>query len=365
MISETENHHLMMESSRYLNNYVIANSLSNGRPDAAAQYQYYASQGKEWLLKRMQDILANDFIEYNARPYQRYSLISLYNLFDFAPDPEVRTMAGMVLEYADLKFAMGGNQSRRVVPFRRRQEALDEATSITDSAAVDDFQVSQMLFLAAQSQQLWPAPLVNGMPTTDRLESREGVKEMIYLATSKYQPDAQVLDVAIRKPRSYYQQLAHRGAIEIYSGTPGYVISGGGFETDAAYTVTIDGITGGAQVDHGAGVPTSLLLAAGIGDTDHGSFIRFDGVKADHGSAGNDDFKNAHNTSFNHNTCVWNGFACGVNLMIPATMISNGCQPIHSVLPWSFLDTTSCDPSAPKVYIAIYGRKCQDDDDYC
>ena len=369
VISETENHHLMMESSRYLNNYVIANLLAVGRPGAAAQYQFYAAQGKEWLLKRMQDVLANDFIEYNARPYQRYSLISIYNLFDFAPDPEVRTMAGMVLEYADLKFAISGNQSRRVVPFRRRQETLDEVTSITDSAAADDFQVSQMLFLANQSQQLWPAPaplLIGPPPPPDRLMSREGVKEMIYLATSKYRPDAQILDLAIHKPRSYYQQLAHRGAIEIYSGTPGYVISAGGFETDAAYTVTIDGITGGAQVDHGAGVPTSLLLAAGIGDTDHGSFIRFDGVKEDHGSAGSDDFKNAHNVSFNHNTCVWNGFACGTNLVVPSAMISPGCQPIRSVLAyWSFLDTTSCDPSAPKVYVAIYGQKCQDDDQHC
>ncbi len=364
---------------------MIAAELPPGQIGDITKYQDYANEGKVWLLKRMQSILSNDFIEYNARPYQRYSIIALYNLWDFSPDPQLKTMAGMVLEYAELKFAIAGNQSRRSVPFRRRQEVTDSVTSITDSAGGADFQVSQMLLLTGQLQQLMPPPLAPGglvqnlnQGQTPLVQvSRDSVSEMIYLATSGYRPDPQIVELAVRKVNPYYQRLSHSGGVEIYSGARGYVISAGGIETAAAYSVTVDGVSLDQQVDHGAGVPTALLLAAGTGNTDRLDFIRIEGLRLDHGSSGNTDFPDWHNVSYQHNTCVWKGFACGVNVVIPKRIVSDACtadvRPGANGGEWQFFDTTrwdlgtnsGCDKTAPKVYVAVYQRPCPGGDQSC
>ena len=72
-----------------------------------------------WLLTAFRSELASDFIEYNARPYQGYQAIALQNLYSYSQDQNVRTAAGMVLDYLSAKIAMSSNQMRRAVPYRR------------------------------------------------------------------------------------------------------------------------------------------------------------------------------------------------------------------------------------------------------
>ena len=86
---ESENHRLMIESSRYLNNQIILAEIGPGDDNK----KYIASdqaQVREWILTRLQRIVEEDFIEYNARPYQRYSLSAVRNLADFARDDQVK-----------------------------------------------------------------------------------------------------------------------------------------------------------------------------------------------------------------------------------------------------------------------------------
>jgi hypothetical protein len=70
----------------------------------------------------MQTIAKHDFLEFNARPYQRYSLHALLNLHEFAQDNSVQTAAQIVLDYIMVKFAIASNRQRRIGPFRRLKE---------------------------------------------------------------------------------------------------------------------------------------------------------------------------------------------------------------------------------------------------
>jgi hypothetical protein len=132
-ISETENHLLGINTTKYLNNQLILEDLGN---DLGVTSPYIDDQIeiKEWLLKRMQGFLQNDFIEYNAHPYQRHSIESIRNLYDFAGDPgrptltdqDLRNGAQLVLDYTAAKFAawyrtaaIGAISPKPLMPMRR------------------------------------------------------------------------------------------------------------------------------------------------------------------------------------------------------------------------------------------------------
>jgi hypothetical protein len=110
---ETENHLNAIESSRYLTNDILFQQTNNPQDNNATNGL------KAWWLQRLHDYLVRDFIEYNARPYQRYTDEALQNLAAFAVDPQVRTASKMVLDYISAKMAASQNNARRVAPFRR------------------------------------------------------------------------------------------------------------------------------------------------------------------------------------------------------------------------------------------------------
>ncbi len=116
-IPETENHLFLINTTKYLNNQYI---MSNGGTGYASDQKNL----REWLLEHTQRVVKADFLEYNSRPYQRYSLAAIMNLADFAKDPDVRTGAQLALEYAVAKYAISSNEGRRIVPYRRKREYL-------------------------------------------------------------------------------------------------------------------------------------------------------------------------------------------------------------------------------------------------
>jgi len=66
-ISETENHLNQIESARYLTNQLLLEAGGNPLYDIEAN-------GMNWyMLHRLRDVLNNDFIEYNSRPYQNFT----------------------------------------------------------------------------------------------------------------------------------------------------------------------------------------------------------------------------------------------------------------------------------------------------
>jgi hypothetical protein len=350
-VPETENHRLMIESTRYLNNQLLSEDLQNdsGRLDTLNDAQ---KDVRKWLLERMQDILHNDFIEYNARPYQRESIAALLNLYDFAWDPEVSDAAHIVLEYAFAKFAVGSNQGRRLVPFRRHMEDvhdhIEDGENVMFTGAEADHQEALSLLYTGQTKQLDKGYAPTVFPG-----------EAAFGAFSWYLPHKLTLDLAIVKSVPYFQRFRHAG-LEVYSSGKGYLITAGGIVTDPAYTVA--GV--GKASDKGAAVPTTIMFPSGIGKATMQSFLQFQGMREQvKGNA----FESAV-ISYDHNTCVTQGFACGLNLYVPDDM--KACftpGPAAREPNWFFFNSATCPGygDGPPVFLVLYQNSCLSEDPNC
>jgi hypothetical protein len=413
-IPETENHLLMINTSRYLTNQLRISRLTD--EDDIEDVKDYQAGVKEWLLQRLQQIAREDFMEYNAKPYQRLSIGAILNLHDFAADDDLKQAARIVLDYSAAKFAAGSNQGRRVVPFRRLMETNrfeihgpnDEAMKprrMTDFGSGADHQVAAMLLFTGQTQQL-PAEklLLPGAQTVgggqvvissvqvvdgQRWISAEMAAEMIWEATSAYRPHELIIELAIDKSTPYDQRI-HHGGFEIYSSGKGYLITAGGTVTPNALGMAFTPLQLNVpppfglfqkNADKGSGVPTTLMVPSGRGKLNRNDFIRFEGVQdelshpdrdsaisdsaceTDPGQAGGP--KCSRNLTRDHNLCVHRGFACGLNLTVPAALEKTdgtGCvRRLPSTNPaWSFIDSTSCPEfaDAPPFYVVLFRRPC-------
>ena len=378
VIPETENHRLNIETTRFLRNQMLINQLGiNNLGDTTVPADQ--EEVKVWLLSRMQEILSDDFVEYNAIPYQRYSLKSLTNLADFSADATVRVAAKMVLQYSNAKFALGSNQNRRVVPFRRRLEQVKcivEACGVENSTGPKqelrlgpgtDHQIALGLLYNGQTQQLPMGKL-----------SLSGAYEIIAAATSSFQPHALVSDLAIRKDASYFQRIRHVAAktYEAYASGPIALVTAGG--TVGEYSSTF-GMTGlptkfGVDNDRGAGVPTTVILSRdpatyvtpptplppdiSMSRMTIDSYIRFEGLRKDF---------DADKYTFEDNLCIWTNFACGTGMRIPGDIVRS-LQHWNTTLKafdgggpggWFFFDSAGTSPytTVPRFYIVMF-RAC-------
>ena len=344
-IPETENHRLMIESTRYLNNQLLRSDLADdsGRLDTLNSAQ---KDVHDWLLQRLQSILLTDFTEYNARPYQRESIGAVMNLYDFAEDPEMSAAAHLALEYAFAKFAIGSNQGRRLVPFRRHMDDVLSHIIANDNVMYTgqeaDHQEALGLLYTGQTQQLGGG----FAPTVFPAEAAFG-------AFSWYAPNKLVLDLAVDKSTPYVQRFRHGGA-EVYSSGKGFLITAGGVITDYAYSVLGMGIA----ADKGAAVPTTIMFPSGIWKATMWSFLQFQGLYLNVQGAfpGSDPA-----TSFEHNLCVTRGFACGLNPFVPDDI--KACLtpgPANREPYWFFFDSSTCPGynTGPPVYVVLYKRPC-------
>ncbi len=351
-IPESENHRMMIETSRYLNNQIVLADLR--KQPTHPNIQKFEGDQEElriWLSQRMQQFLKGDFEEYNARPYQRYTLTALLNLQEFSLDQSLKTGAQLALEYSAAKFALGSNQGRRVVPFRRLTTQT-ENLPLFDLYSGFDHSIALMLLYAGQTQQMRDGALV----------SETAPAAMIYAATSTYAPSPITLDIAIRKDQPYYERIHHTG-VEIYTSRKGFLLSAGGITTGPANELEIAGVDiAGKGKDSGAAVPTVLIPSAGRELRSRDQFIRIEGEKSDAGEG----------TTRDHNICLWEGFACGMNIVIPPAM-----QPCLRTGPpgtpdqWRFLDSTDAGCTTLsghpefKFYAVVYREACPNSDYGC
>jgi hypothetical protein len=119
-VPESENHVLMIESSRYLINQ-LRNQIKYTEEDDNNKNGLTA-----WLLAYLQRSALHDFLEFNARPYSRYTLSVMFNLYEFALDTTLQTAAQIILDYIMVKFALSSSRLRRVCPFRRLQVRINQ-----------------------------------------------------------------------------------------------------------------------------------------------------------------------------------------------------------------------------------------------
>ena len=379
-IPESENHLWMINSTKYLNNqYIIANGGTG----------YWDDQNdlREWILKHMQATAQKDFLEYNSRPYQRYSLSAIINLADFAKDPDVRVGARLILEQAVAKYAVTSNEGRRIAPFRRKRTDLPhvdgiprDGTALTtknpptnglfDLISGADHMHAIGLYYFGQSLNL---PEFDGFPYAATVAGY--APAALYHATSDYLPDEATFALAIQRSSTpLVHQRLHHDSYEIVSSGASFSITAGGLTTGFPQNVSIDAIDkvfGPSIKDTaGAAVPTTLMVAGppdrlpGLGDgadavirasvarrSSLDRFLRFEGKRPE---------AMEEYPSYDRNLCVWDGFACGVNVMIPADL-EPPCMMPGARANWFFIRSDSPGCSAynggPTFWMVLYYKQ--------
>lgn len=316
-ISETENHILMTESSRYLTNQLLLQEAEEQHvhdpqsPELAAARQKYDNDinGMEaWWLQRLKDLLNNDFHEYNARAYARLSTMAVRNMAEYADNGRaggrVRQAAIAVLDYLAAKEAVASNNMRRASPFRRRDTNWHYTPLYGNNS--DEF-TWYFLPLTGNTRLFNQTRYGRG-----DWASPDGVE---FASVGTYEVPDTILDLFLNKP-GFVQTVRGEG-LELYAGTSAFLISGGGIWTEDRYThIVYDGIDlprtslPGFMKNlfgddtSGFAFPTTLMpVFEGV---DRADFIRIDG-SADDAKRGN--------------TCVTAGFACGMNPVVPTSLL--------------------------------------------
>jgi hypothetical protein len=358
-IPETENHRLMIESTRFLKNQLVIKDLHGNAPGVDKAQ----ADVKTWLLNRFQELAKHEFIEYNSRPYHGFALGALRNLADFSDDADVRIGAQMLLDFSAAKFAVGSDQGRRLAPFRRHFDVVncldgvpcpdnpDDQDNSTPAEifrgfahGLGDSEVALGLLFNGQTQQLPFGSM-----------SVEALGEAFPAATSQllpsgYVPHVLTADLAIDKEFPYFQRIHHDG-YEVYSGSQNVLITAGGVRTDHAYHFTIFGVPVPKLFtkiqDFGSGLPTTVMFTGdSVGPMDKGALskMRLDAFISFRGTRETETEKSDNVTfteeTFNHNLCVWRNFACGTDLRIPHDIFA--CLD-KTTVGFYFFDSSTCD----------------------
>ena len=360
-IPETENHLLMIESSRYLKNQVLMEYYAENQQHANRRgYEPHQRALKRWLLRRMQRIMATDFEEYNAIPYQRYSLTALMNLYDFAEDAQVKEAARLVLDRQLAKFAVSNSQGRRLAPFRRLMEKVEPVAAGRTGTV---WPLSDYDFTSALAMQYFG----DATHLAEGRAHRYAAMPMMYATVTGYRPDAVIFDIAQRRPEGiWFHEFGHAG-VERYARGRGFLLAAGGEEADYANKIEAAGFSlpFGNDNDRGVAWPTSLMFdfwrrpdqvnPHDIGPRDRlPQFLRI--IGRFHKYPDNDDKKMQ---SYGQNTYVLGPFAAGGDIRVPEDLgkcLEDG--PVIGSHRWRFFSTASCnayDLTRP-VHVAIFSN---------
>ena len=326
-IGESENHRLMIESARYLANRKMLLALKGH--DNYDDVQEQQDEVREWILKKLQSIANSDFREYNARPYTRYSLNAITNLYEYSGDAAIETASRIVLDLSAAKFAAGSNVGRRIVPFRRLADANVEGSLYPMCCGGDNEIVRGMVF-TGQTQLL------------DDKVPAEHVPGMIYTAAGTYRWPQQVIEAAVAGTPghgSFPQTVVHDG-IESYWSTPTFTMSLGGIPTGPDQSFF--GINP-TPADHGAAVPT-MILPTLAGD-EASEVFRIKGTDTEEDRE--------------PNLCGYQGFICGTNPELPNNYGECTIPPNGDGI--SFTTSIDCFPAGPHFYAAMMTRSCNGD----
>jgi hypothetical protein len=271
IIGETENHIMMILTARYLTNQLLWQRTMNPDYDNRRNGSAGAPHCTDAVLTLLRNILRCDVSEYNAKPYQTQTRSALLNLHDFAYDHEVRLAARMVLDYISAHIAVSSNDLRRMVPFRRRNEAPYNAritsptyfvtppqgkpgqgsvvapeeqfmdVSLLDVSSGAD-QMAQMFAMQAGNTRAYETPSEESPygAWSIRTDLNNGNNE-VFEALSDYRLPPSVHDLFVNDMNRQFFQTLHRTVKidepehgrncdnhEIYAGSPSYLITAGG-----------------------------------------------------------------------------------------------------------------------------------------
>ncbi len=234
LVTDTENHILMTEGTRYLRNQWRFERGDPGQRGNPAFDNTTNGLGA-WLLDFLKGIEQEGFYEFNSIPYLSYAMRALLNLDAFASNTDISGTARYILDKANWQYALGSLDLRRCTPFRRQPYRAD----VTDLR--DDEHTPLM--------QVW-----TGGDLATALGLRFRGREETLAEILPYRLPEAVRQWTLAKPSSYFVRFGHgpNASPELYSGGPSYLISAGGVARGWRSMI--------------AARPTSLLLRDGAAD---------------------------------------------------------------------------------------------------
>ncbi|MBO3749847.1 hypothetical protein J5X84_27520 [Streptosporangiaceae bacterium NEAU-GS5] len=352
-LPETENHLLMMNSSKYLINKILFARTGDGR------YDNDTNGVRDWLLRSMANFARHDFMEFNSRVYERMSLHVMLNLHEFG-DPKVQTAAQIVLDYIMTKFAVSSSRCRRVPPFRRKKGNVNKADNAGNELIGGNVDQASSLFLTYVGPT---APDRRPLPTFLRGWALNGV--IAGLAAYRPPPAAYIIAQAAHPPvqhRFYHGERPEilaageraEGGVELYYSSTSFLLSAGGMFLNSGYGR--DEFQGFEQV----AIAQSTTLIPVRADATFGELIRFEPYPGDRDADGNERLQREA-----VDTGVHLGFACGANLEVPDRWLDLANASWDG--PWLLLDLNKdlfgpFRDAAPPLgfYVAIYRTPVDD-----
>lgn len=309
---DSENHILMTESSRYL-----TNQLRRRLGDRSVDHDNTKNGFDTWMLRHLSHFLRGHFEEYNARPYQGYTVEALENLHGFSASPQVQKSAELVLDYLSAVFAVQSNGLRRNAPFRRK--ARFAQTPFTHD---HDTETPRFALLSGNYDYL--SRFQGHVPYGEHF--------MLSAALGKYRVPEVLLDLIVRKDRGTYFQRLHHAGVELYASSPSFLVSAGG--------VFVHNFMFGSAEQHGWARATTIMPTRDT-STDTRGWLRVLGSRE---------------PAQINNTCVAPNFACGLNLEIPDS-IPAACRERHGDFVFIDLSAPRC-PLDLGFYVAARIERC-------
>jgi hypothetical protein len=376
-LGETENHILMIHTARYLTNQLLYQRDQEASHDNRRNGSDDSPTCMRLMLYLLRNILRDDFSEYNAKNYQNETRWALQNLCSYAYDHEVRLAARMVLDYISAHIAVSSSDLRRMVPFRRRNEAKNVTTlpgGFMDIGLLD-YQLgadpmTETFAMLAGNTRAFEKPNFNLIPPDNSFPVRPlestlandgGDSTRVVLSDYRLPPSIHDLFVNDRN-RRFFQRL-HRTPqddpditrrncdnYEIYAGSPSYLITAGGSAAPYAidpYFLRI--LPPGQDQQIGVAVTTSFIPTIqpnnDLGDP---SSAR-DAIQFSHFSDSYDTSGHPYVMSYG----VAPDFACGYGVHLPDWVRNSAEPPFDGSPRFHFIDKSS-DGHSPGFYLAIY-----------
>ena len=328
-IGETENHIMMIVTARYLTNQLLFQRTGGIEHDNRRNQSDDSPSCFSLLMTLLRQMVRGDFSEYNAKNYQSETRWALVNLCTYAYDHEIRLGARLVLDYRAAHLAVSSNDLRRMVPFRRRWN--DTNMAYTDEGFMKVGLLSQnggdpmSPYLAMQAGNIRIYEYSSPSGISDVNYATDMMPEVL----SDYRIPPIVQDLFVNDlHRRFYQRLhrtvrdeVHGGRnadnMEIYAGSPSYLISAGGAPAPYAIDPGPATIFSPSSQDQqlGAAVTTSFI-PTGTNLTNALDLIQF-------GAASR---LSDHTPDFVENYGVAPDFACGHQIYLPSWLNGNNVE---------------------------------------
>ena len=278
-IGETENHILMMLTTRYLTNQLLYQRSHDVKYDNRRNGFDGAPTCFDLVLTLLQHMLGGDFSEYNAKNYQEETRWALLNLCSYAYDKEVRLAARMVLDYVSAHVAVSSIDLKRMVPFRRRNEGKyvtrDSSGFMSISLLNDDGADPLVGYYAIQTGNIRSCRLLNNAKKTTQVVGMAGSGQHTVLEIlGEYRLPPLIHGLFVNDARRRFFQRLHRTPknevggnrnvdnMEIYASSPSYLITAGGAPGTWAIDPKFAGIVmPGSDQQKGVAVTTTFIPA--------------------------------------------------------------------------------------------------------